>query len=98
MAWATDSRRRAELPPDWDRRRKACIDAAGSQCERTLPSGKRCPRKATDADHAGDRMDHDTLEALCGKHHKDKTQLEAKSARAPKGRRRQPEQHPRRNA
>ena len=98
MPWATDSRRRAELPPDWARRRKACIDAADGQCERILPSGKKCPRRATDADHAGDRMDHDTLEALCATHHKMKTQTEAKAARSPPGRRRQPEQHPRRNA
>jgi hypothetical protein len=84
VAWQ-GSNRRAELPPDWEKRRKACLDAAGGRCQQILPSGARCPRPATDADHKSDRENHDDLQALCRKHHNDKTSLEARAGRAKKG-------------
>lgn len=80
MAWAT-SNRRAQLPPDWAKRAKACLAAAGGRCEWLLPSGKRCPRPATDADHKSDPLDHDDLQALCRTHHNKKTGEEARAGR-----------------
>lgn len=81
MAWAKDSPRRAQLPPDWARRVKACKDAAGGRCEQILPSGKRCPRRGTDADHKSDPLDHDDLQWLCPTHHSRKTSAEAREGR-----------------
>ncbi len=89
MAWAT-SNRRAELPADWPKRRQACLDTAGGRCEQILPSGARCPRPATDADHKSDPNNHDDLQALCRKHHNDKTSKEAHAARAKKGSKNRP--------
>ena len=94
MAWE-GSNRRAQLPPDWARRRQACLDAAGGRCEQLLPSGRRCPRPATDADHKNDPNDHDDLQALCSTHHKRKTSQEAREGKARKGSwTREPEAHP----
>ena len=90
MAWAADSARRAQLPPDWARRVKACKDKAGGRCEHILPSGNRCPRDGTDADHKSDPNNHDDLQWLCRKHHNDKTSQEARAAKAKKGRARRP--------
>jgi 5-methylcytosine-specific restriction enzyme A len=84
VAWQGSSRR-AELPPDWAKRRKDCLDAAGGRCQQILPSGARCPRPATDADHKNDPLDHDDLQALCRKHHNDKTGEEARAGRIKKG-------------
>jgi len=83
---ATD--RKETLPPDWARRRSACIDRAGGRCERIVhpPKGGRfrCPRPATDADHRGDRLDDDDLEALCSRHHGQKTSRQGQVAKAAK--------------
>lgn len=56
------STRRATLPRDWPRRRRACLRRAGYLCE---IGGPRCIGSATEADHAGDREDHDNLRAAC---------------------------------
>jgi 5-methylcytosine-specific restriction protein A len=94
VAWE-GSNRRAQLPPDWARRQAACIANAGGQCQQTLPSGARCPRDATDADHKGDPLDHDNLQALCPAHHKRKTSGEAQQGKARRGSwTREPEAHP----
>ena len=95
MAWQ-GSNRRAELPPDWAKRRKACLDAAGGRCQWILPSGARCPREATDADHKSDPLNHDDLQALCRTHHNRKTGEEARAARAKKGSAKRPKEtrHP----
>lgn len=94
MAWE-GSNRRAQLPPDWARRQAACIQAAGGRCQQTLPSGMRCPRDATDADHIDDPTNHDRLQALCPRHHQIKTSREAQEGKARKGSwTREPEDHP----
>lgn len=85
MAWST-SNRRAELPADWRERRERVRRRAGGRCEWVSPSGVRCKRDGTDADHAGDRMDHDDLQWLCPIHHKRKTAGEARSAKSAKRR------------
>ena len=63
---------------------------AGGRCEHVSPSGFRCKRKGTDADHASHRDDHDDLQWLCPDHHKRKTAREswfAKSRNRRKGKR-----------
>lgn len=96
MAWHT-SNRRATLPKDWAKRRKACIDRAGGRCEHRTPNGKRCTEPATEADHRSDRLNHDDIQALCTTHHKQKTQREARAAQHAKytaAKKRTPEPHP----
>jgi len=94
VAWE-GSDRRAQLPPDWARRQAACIKDAGGRCEQILPSGARCPRPATDADHKSDPLNHDDLQALCRTHHNRKTGIEAQQGKARKGSwTREPEAHP----
>lgn len=90
------SNRFAQLPPDWRQRSARCLRLAGGRCEQRLPSGARCPRRATDADHRSDPLNHDDLQALCAHHHKIKTGQEAVAAvRAKKAlRTRPPEPHP----
>ncbi len=87
MAWETSSRR-SELPPDWDRVRADRLRKDGYRCTWKLPSGKRCPRPATDVDHVGDKMDHGRLRSLCARHHAQRTQAQAQAAKQkpPKGR------------
>lgn len=84
-AWK-DSLRRKQLPSDWYRRRQRCKNAAGGRCEalsqitdwgKTYNEGTRCVREGTDADHRGDRDDHDDLQWLCRPHHQAKTAQEA---------------------
>lgn len=92
MPWSS-SNRRAELPPDWEQRRRACQLNAGGRCEAAgsawpWPSDEwrgtdgRCVRLGTDADHKGYRWDHDDLQWLCDYHHKSKTSQESAAARA----------------
>ena len=56
------STRRVTLPRDWPKRRRACLRAAGYVCE---IRGPRCTGRASEADHVGDRHDHDNLRAAC---------------------------------
>lgn len=84
MGWES-SNRRAELPPDWARRAAECKRKAGGRCEWILPSGARCPRPGSDADHKNDPLDHDDLQWLCRRHHNIKTGEEARAARSKKG-------------
>lgn len=78
--WA-GSKRRKELPKDWEIRRLACKQRAGGRCEYVGPSGARCKNKGTDADHAGHRLDHGTLQWLCETHHNRKTGKEARAGK-----------------
>ena len=81
MPWET-SDRKAELPPDWEARRRRCRDAAGGRCQGfDSVTRKRCALPGTDADHRGDPDDHDDLQWLCGHHHMLKTQQESARAR-----------------
>lgn len=101
MAGWNDSRRRETLPPDWPARRAKQLKLDGGRCTWRLPSGKRCPRTATDVDHK--REGHPELnepgrdlQSLCEAHHQRKTAVAArtfKRAKVQKGRR-PPERHP----
>lgn len=87
--WAS-SKRREELPKDWQARRAMARLRAGGQCEHVSKSGVRCKRRGTDADHALDRDNHDVLQWLCPEHHRRKTAREswaALSSKRYKGRR-----------
>lgn len=97
MTWETDSRRRAELPADWPKIREAILKRDGRRCRWKLPSGKRCPRTATDVDHVGSRFDHSdrNLRSLCSTHHGRVTARQGIRARAPRKKSRRPaERHP----
>lgn len=88
MPWVT-SNRRDELPENWPALRQAVKRRAGGRCEYRFPNGGRCREPGTDADHAGDRNDHDTLAWLCRRHHDLRTQQQSAEARriiAAKGR------------
>lgn len=96
-AWR-GSRRRGQLPANWTDIRKAVKARAGGRCEKRLPSGARCPRRGTDADHVGDRDNHSmsNLEWACSFHHLAKSSIEGqveKAKRAAKWKR-EPEGHP----
>lgn len=86
MAWESDSRRRAELPPDWNAIRQRILKRDGNRCKWSLPSRKRCPRPATDVDHVGSRFDHSdkNLRALCATHHGRVTAKQGVKARQPR--------------
>lgn len=98
MAWPARSRRRAELPADWDWRVRQVKKRARGRCEWKLPSGARCPARGTDADHRGDRFDHSlgNLVWSCEYHHDKKTSAQGRQALAARARlaRRPTEQHP----
>lgn len=103
MSWE-GSGRRSQLPSDWPARVERTRTRAGGRCEarsqitdwgKTYGHGSRCDRPGTDADHRGDRDDHDDLQWLCSPHHKRKTQKEALAGKARRqAPKRQEEQHP----
>jgi len=96
MAWET-SDRHDFLPPDWSAIRKKVLDRDGWRCRWILPSGARCPRKATDVDHMGARDDHrlERLRSLCHDHHEKVTLKQAFAGRARKKPPKRPEErHP----
>lgn len=89
MGWET-SDRRERLPADWPaivgrikRRARRTSKLGINQCERRLPSGKRCPRLGTDVDHVipGDNHAETNLQLLCPTHHERKTVKEAAEGR-----------------
>lgn len=85
--WAS-SRRREELPDDWPLLRRKRKEIAGGRCEWVSPSGVRCRREGTDADHWEGRDIHgvEALRWLCDTHHKRKTSEEAFAGRTSKRR------------
>lgn len=85
--WA-DSDRRERLPSNWNSLVKQVMQRDGGRCRWRLPSGKRCPRRATDVDHRVRGDDHSlaNLQALCPDHHKAKTAREAAAGRRAKRR------------
>lgn len=94
MPWETDgsSKRRLELPPDWDAIRQRVGDRDGWRCQWPRDGGRRiCGSPANQCDHRVGREDHadDALWMLCRWHHNRKTQEEStagKQALAAKGR------------
>lgn len=92
--WA-GSRRRYELPPNWQSQiRPAILQRDGHRC-RGL-DGKHCGRPATDVDHIGDRDDHrpENLQALCADCHAVKSSREGNAARWAVREQRPGERHP----
>jgi 5-methylcytosine-specific restriction endonuclease McrA len=88
VAWGDGPGR--DLPPDWlkrvaavKRRAKRSSKLGIEQCEKRLPSGKRCPRVGKEVDHKIHRDNHEVwaLQLLCPAHHKPKTQKEAQAGR-----------------
>lgn len=75
--------RRDELPPDWDRIRLDVLRRDGHRCVWLLPSGERCPNRATDVDHIGKKWDHSegNLRSLCGPHHDKRTAAQGNAAK-----------------
>lgn len=85
--WNTD--RKATLPKDWDKRRRAVIRRDHGKCV-------MCGKPGTDVDHAGARDDHrlTSLRLLCAPCHRARTLQQATEARRLRGRRRPTEPHP----
>lgn len=87
--------RKDDLPPDWPALRQAQLEADGYRCVEKLPSGARCPNRATDVDHYGKSWEHNKLRSLCSLHHDKKTSKQGNAGRwRPAPKRRPPEQHP----
>lgn len=85
MPWTKGiSRRRTQLPPDWQTIRAAVQRRANGQCEAKLDNGSRCPDRGTDADHQGDEHDHSLSNLLwsCSWHHDQHTASQGANARA----------------
>lgn len=83
MGWET-SDRKDRLPEGWEAIiRPAVLRRCGYQCEARLPSGLRCPRRATDVDHRVPGNDHrpENLQGLCSHHHGKKSSKEGLEAR-----------------
>jgi hypothetical protein len=74
-AWA-GSRRRGELPPDWERRRRSVLsrDEVCTICDNAL---------STEVHHTGDKTDHrlEVLAGVCKRCHDGETQRQAAEAR-----------------
>lgn len=89
MSWDS-SDRRSRLPADWYKlvaqvkaRAKRTSKLGIEQCEKRLPSHKRCPRLGTDVDHIIPNDDHSltNLRLLCTAHHGQKSAREGSQAR-----------------
>jgi 5-methylcytosine-specific restriction protein A len=72
MPWQRDSRRRAELPRNWQTIRRLVLQRDGYHCTIREPP---CTGAATDVDHIGDRHDHrpENLRAACAPCHRLRT-------------------------
>lgn len=77
MAWT--SRRRGELPSNWNSLRRLVLERDRWICQ---IQGPGCSRTATDVDHIrrGDNHDPRNLQSLCAACHKAKTQRESAEA------------------
>lgn len=93
--WA-GSNRRQQLPPDWPAIRRRILQRDGHQCTALMGDGTRCPERARDVDHLGDRHDHrdENLTSKCGWHHGRKSSAEGNAARRRWSSRRKSEPHP----
>lgn len=94
MAWQMN--RKAELPADWDARRKRALDRDNHQCRWPMPNGGICGAWANQVDHIGDRHDHSmaNLRSLCKWHHAKRTSAQGNAARKRVSQQRPPEKHP----
>jgi 5-methylcytosine-specific restriction endonuclease McrA len=84
------SRRKSQLPPDWQKRRALVLDRDGHSCRcpgcRRCSSELACERPATDVDHVQPGQNHDlgNLRSLCRSCHGHKTAAEGNAARKKK--------------
>lgn len=71
------SNRRAELPPDWEKRKRRVKRRDGNRCVICGSSDR------LEVDHIDDPDDHsdENLQTLCHRHHMQKTQREAAAGR-----------------
>jgi 5-methylcytosine-specific restriction protein A len=70
------SRRKTDLPPDWEARREFVLNRDGRRCQHIrYDTGKKCGAHANQVDHIDDRLDHSyrNLQALCEWHHNKKS-------------------------
>jgi 5-methylcytosine-specific restriction protein A len=90
VAWETSDRRQ-RLPENWGaliravkKRARATSPTDIEQCEKRLPSRRRCPRVGTDVDHVIPNDDHSlrNLRLLCAHHHGQKSSQEGRQARS----------------
>jgi hypothetical protein len=97
MPWE-GSDRRERLPDNWEELRREVFRRCGRRCEWRLPSGARCPRRATDVDHRVPGEDHNlrNLQGLCTEHHAAKSAQEGNRERWDRRQKglRPPEEHP----
>jgi 5-methylcytosine-specific restriction protein A len=98
MGWES-SDRRDRLPTNWAKVRQEVFKRYGRRCVWRLPSGKQCPREATEIDHIQAKTDDHSIAALrplCGFHHDKKSAAEGRAAQAAKkaSRYRPREEHP----
>lgn len=97
MAWDT-SRRRDQLPPNWQDLRRQTRTRADGICEHT-DNGVRCTSLGTDCHHTGRNDDHrlEALQWLCRPHHDIETRRQSREAwnrRYIEAKKRDPEAHP----
>lgn len=87
------SNRRAELPPNWRKIRRAVAERANWRCQNTV-GGLRCPNVGSHCDHIqrGNNHDLDNLRWLCPTCHNAKSGREGAQAKPPLHR--PPEPHP----
>jgi 5-methylcytosine-specific restriction endonuclease McrA len=96
MTWNPNQRKK-QLPANWAALRKRVLARDGAQCCYLWPSGQRCPNAATHVDHIvrGGNHSMENLQALCAKHHFQKSSAEGRAAQGPRPtQRRPPEPHP----
>jgi hypothetical protein len=93
------SQRRFRLPKNWAELVATVHRRSGMRCEFVLPSGRRCPRRATGGvDHIIPNDDHSlsNLRDSCQHHHGRKSSAEGAAAKAEYLRPvNPPERHPR---
>ncbi len=94
MSWPAKSER--GLPSNWSQLVAEARARAGGRCQWAYRNGGRCRKPGTDADHYGDRDDHEKLRWLCSEHHAWRTSRQGNEAKAVirEKRRRPAEPHP----
>ncbi|ALJ22060.1 hypothetical protein AOA12_20060 [Microbacterium sp. No. 7] len=81
MAWST-SRRKSQLPPDWDTViRPAILKRDRHRCQHIrYDTGQKCGAYANQVDHVNQQRNHDhspsNLQSLCEYHHRVKSSAE----------------------
>lgn len=87
MSWDSSSRRRKELPPDWEKIRKRVLRRDASMCQHIdVNTGEICGEHASEVDHIrrGNNHSDSNLQSLCTYHHRRKSSAEGAEAVARK--------------